>query len=94
MIPNIAKKVTAISCNLVWKILVLILINSKLGSECGNKLIRNFRAHHVRRIGDAESNIDLFRRQMINGEMEIGYYMAKNDEKMRKSKEVKKSKIY
>ena len=66
-----------------------ILINFILGSECGNKLIRNFRAHHVRRIGDKESNIDLFRRQMINGEMEIGYYMSKNDEKMRKSKKVK-----
>ena len=74
-----------VSCLLNW----IGLNNTKIGSECGNKLIRKFRANHVRRIGDAESNIDLFRRQMINGEMEIGYYMAKNDEKMRKSKKVK-----
>ena len=88
----IAKKVNAINCNIVRKMLVLCitLINTKIGSECGNKLIRKFRANHVRRIGDAESNIDLFRRQMINGEMEVGYYMAQNDEKMRKSKKVKR----
>ena len=57
-----------------------------IGAECGNKLLRDFRSHHVRRISDAESNIDLFRRHLIHGEMEIGEYMSKNNKKMRKSK--------
>ena len=61
---------------------------SEEGSEAGNKLSRYNRSHHTRKDKDAHSNLDLFKRAMVMGEMEIGQIIS--DKKKNKKKIYKK----
>ena len=59
---------------------------SQEGAECANKVCRNFRLHHTRKCSNAKANVDLFKRCLTFGDMEIGKIMTENNEPKRKRK--------
>ena len=55
---------------------MIIIFHYTLGSECGNKLLRYARSHHARTNSDKNANKDVFVRDLITGEMEVGHIIA------------------
>lgn len=55
---------------------MIFYLHAILGSECNNKLLRYARSHHARTNSDKNANKDVFVRDLITGEMEIGHIIA------------------
>ena len=56
-----------------------------IGSEAGNKKSRYDLEHHARKNSNANANLDLFKRAMATGDIEIGHLMSENKPKKKES---------